>query len=96
MHLATFAMDAYADDPCTEFLPKVLGEDQLTEKNRILIARMHKAISVLQFKLEAQLFHRNPLWNMEDRDMLGAIDYIGARAWLPGRNIRCCHAISRP
>ena len=88
MHLATFAMDAYADDPCTEFLPKVLGEDRLTEKNRILIARMHKAISVLQFKLEAQLFHRNPLWNMEDRDMLGSIDYIGGTCMVAGKKYK--------
>ena len=32
--LATFAMDAYKDDPCTEFMPKVLGDDTLNDKHR--------------------------------------------------------------
>jgi len=93
MHLATFAMDTYGEDPCTEFLPKVLGEDNLTEKNRMLIARMHKAISVIQFKLEAQIFNRNPLWNMQDRDMLAIVDYEGETCMIDGKSYKMtsCH-----
>lgn len=88
MHLATFAMDTYGDDPCMEFLPKVLGEDNLTEKNRMLIARMHKAISVIQFKLEAQIFNRNPLWKMQDRDMLGTVDYEAGTCMVDGKTYK--------
>lgn len=93
MHLATFSMDTYGEDPCTEFLPKVLGEDNLTEKNRMLIARMHKAISVIQFKLEAQIFNRNPLWNMQDRDMLATVDYEGGTCMIDGKRYKMtsCH-----
>jgi len=73
--LASFAMEVYADDPCTEFQPKILGEDLLSDKVKQLYARMHKAISVIQFKLEAQLYLRHQLWKMEDRCVLSHIDY---------------------
>ena len=48
--LATFAMEHYGDDPCREFMPK-LAEHQraMDEKEQLLLARMHKAVSVLQF-----------------------------------------------
>ena len=53
--LATFAMEAYADDPCTIFNPKVDKTScTYNEKTLRLIAQMHKAISVIQFKLEAE------------------------------------------
>ena len=73
--LATFAMETYADDPCTEFLPKLLKGTDMDEKTRLLTARMHKAISVLQFKEEARLFKLHPEWNMTERCMFNAIDY---------------------
>ncbi|MBQ7422616.1 MAG: fructose-1,6-bisphosphatase [Prevotella sp.] len=73
--LATFAMDIYSNDPCEEFLPKVLGEDVLSDKAKLIYARMHKAISVIQFKLEAQLFSRHSLWNMKSRKVLEAVNY---------------------
>ena len=73
--LATFAMDTYGDDPCEEFIPKLLTGNELDEKTRRLTAQMHKAISVIQFKKEAQIFHRRPEWKMEDRCLLEHIDY---------------------
>lgn len=75
--LATFAMETYADDPCTPFLPRLLSEEEnkITEKSRLLIARMHKAISVIQFKLEAALIACRPEWKMKDRDLLPEIDF---------------------
>ena len=68
--LATFAMDVYGDDPCTEFIPKLLKGMTMDEKNLQLTAKMHKAISVIQFKEEAKIFKRRPEWNMTDRCML--------------------------
>ena len=75
MPLATFAMETYGDDPCEEFIPKLLTGNSLDEKSMRLTAQMHKAISVIQFKVESQLFHRHPKWQMEDRCLLEAIDY---------------------
>ena len=74
--LATFAMDAYADDPCTIFMPKATGDDgEHNEKTRRLIAQMHKAITVIQFKLEADIIKRRPEFNMSNRRLLEHIDF---------------------
>ncbi|MBO5612052.1 MAG: fructose-1,6-bisphosphatase [Prevotella sp.] len=74
--LATFAMEHYGNDPCTEFIPKTSGgSEKLSEKNARLTAMMHKAIAIMQFKVESQVFHRRKEWNMEDRDLLSQIDF---------------------
>ena len=73
--LATFAMEAYKDDPCTEFYPKLLRGNEMEEKYQRLTAQMHKAIAVIQFKKEAQIFKRRPQWQMQDRCLLNYIDY---------------------
>lgn len=75
MPLATFAMDVYGDDPCEEFVPKLLKDNRMDEKTMRLTAKMHKAISIIQFKEEARIFSRRPEWTMQDRCMLSAIDY---------------------
>ncbi len=73
--LATLAMETYANDPCTLFAPKPIGEGaDLSEKTRMLYSKMHKAISVIQFKLEGQLIDRHPEWRMDDRKLLHRID----------------------
>lgn len=74
--LATFALEVYGDDPCEEFIPKLLKDDgRLDEKTRQLIAKMHKAIAVIQFKTEAAIFNRRPEWQMSDRNLLEHIDF---------------------
>lgn len=74
--LATFAMETYGEDPCTEFKPKLSGESSVNdEKTLRLTAQMHKAIAIIQFKLENQLFERHPSWNMQKRDLFKHIDY---------------------
>ncbi len=74
--LATFAMDTYGDDPCTVFYPKIDEDDKThNERTRKLIAQMHKAISVIQFKLEAAVIKRRPEFDMADRNLLEMIDY---------------------
>ena len=83
--LATFAMDVYGNDPCEEFMPRLLKDNTLDDKSRLLIARMHKAISVIQFKKEAQIFHRRPEWKMEDRCLLEHIDYKRGICTLDGK-----------
>lgn len=73
--LATFALDTYGDDPCEEFMPKLLKGAKMDEKTRQLTAKMHKAIAVLQFKTEGQIFTRRDEWQMKDRCLLGSIDF---------------------
>lgn len=73
--LATFAMETYADDPCAVFIPKIEdGAKSLNEKTKRLIAQMHKAIAIIQFKLEGQLYAAHPEWGMKDRALLEHID----------------------
>jgi len=73
--LATFAMETYADDPCTLFYPKIEDpERRPNEKQCKLIAQMHKAIAIIGFKLEGQLYAAHPEWQMAGRALLGGID----------------------
>ena len=74
--LATFAMETYGDDPCDTFGPHLDSDDTThNEKTRRLIAQMHKAISIIQFKLEAAMIDRRPEWGMTDRKLLEYIDF---------------------
>lgn len=68
--LVTFAMEEYANDPCEMFDTKSPAENI----NKDLIRKMHKAITIIQFKLESQIVMRNPQFNMEDRLLLDKID----------------------
>lgn len=83
--LATFAMDVYGNDPCTEFIPRLLKNAEMDEKTLLLTARMHKAISVIQFKTEASIFHRRPEWQMEDRCLLEHIDFDRSKCTIDGK-----------
>ena len=83
--LATFAMETYANDPCTEFQPKLLRSNDMDEKTRQLTAKMHKAIAILQFKEEARLFKRHPEWGMTDRCLFTNIDSDRAVCTIDGK-----------
>ena len=92
--LATFALEVYGDDPCEEFVPKVLkNDDNIDEKTLLLAAKMHKAISVLQFKTEAGIFKRRPEWQMEDRNLLEHIDLEKQTCRIDGIDyaMKSCH-----
>jgi len=72
--LATFAMEMYGDDPCEVFEPKLDNDNPANNvKSRALLARMHKAMAVIQFKLEGGLIDKHPEWKMADRKLLHAI-----------------------
>lgn len=73
--LATLALSAYGEDPCTQFAPKLGGATAVTDNEKSLMTKMHKAISIIQFKLEATLIQRNPDYNMAERLLLDKIDY---------------------
>ena len=74
--LALFASEYYKDSDVSGYMPK--GDthgDFLKADDDVLIARMHKAISIIQFKLEGQTILRNPAFGMDDRLMLQRIDF---------------------
>lgn len=67
--LARFAMTTYHDDPCTYFKVEY-DADQYNVKDAQLDEKMHKAIAVIQFKLEGQLIDEHPEFDMEERKLL--------------------------
>ncbi|AJA47551.1 fructose-1,6-bisphosphatase class 3 1 [Clostridium pasteurianum DSM 525 = ATCC 6013] len=83
--LATFAMEFYKDDPCKNFLPKFDGETTYTLKEIELTSQMHKAISIIQFKLEKEIISRHPEFNMDNRLLLDKIDYREGCIHLDGK-----------
>ena len=76
VRLATFAMETYADDPCVIFKPFIDLDNgaSLREKTQRLIAQMHKAIAIIQFKLEGQMYLKHPEWGLKNRCLLELID----------------------
>lgn len=74
--LATFALEKYGNDPCEAFRPILLKDTKMDEKTLQLTAKMHKAITVIQFKEEARILHRRPDWMMEDRCLLETVDLV--------------------
>ena len=75
--LSVFANDVYRHCDVSRFAVKLTGEDaeRFSEKDRLLSARMHKAITVILFKLEGQKILRHPEYGMDDRLLLDKIDY---------------------
>lgn len=71
--LATFALETYKNDPCTVF--SIKGNRSFTTTETDLNMKMHKAIVVIQLKLEGQLIARRPGFQMSDRRLLDKIDY---------------------
>ena len=68
--LTQFALETYRDDPCTLFLPshsKRETELKQRRENDELTAKVHKAISVIQFKLEGRILRDHPEYHMSHR-----------------------------
>lgn len=98
--LATFAMEHYGNDPCEEFVPKTNGgSGEIDDKTRRLTAQMHKAITMIQFKVEAAIINRHPEWNMQDRILLNKIDYDRGVCVIDGKEYAmksCCFPTVSP
>ena len=75
--LSIFANEVYKDCNTKQFKVKLTGTDadQYTEKDKLLSARMYKAITMILFKLEGQKLLRRPEFGMSDRLLLDKIDY---------------------
>jgi fructose-1,6-bisphosphatase class 3 len=77
----------YKEDPCKEFLPKLSKDDELkySEHEILQIARMHKAMAIIQFKLEKQVIDKNPEFNLQTRALLDKIDFDKKKVVIRGK-----------
>lgn len=82
--LATFAMDAYKDDPCKNFVFKV-APSGTNDNESELIRKMHKAIAIIRFKLEGQLILKWPEYGMRNRLLLDKINYDKQTIMIDGK-----------
>ncbi len=73
--LLTFALARYNDGLCECFLPRARSADKNREANSMITTMMHKAISVIGWKIEGQIIQRNPQFGMESRLLLDKIDF---------------------
>lgn len=72
--LANFAMETYGSDPCTIWQTRDFENNPRLTRSAQLMAKMHKAISIIQFKLEGQIIRRHPEWLMSDRLLMDKMD----------------------
>ena len=72
--LSTFAQEAYKNDNCEKFLTKEFDYNKYDNSDRKLIAKIHKAITIIQFKLEGQMIKKHPEYNLNDRLLLDKMD----------------------
>ena len=71
--LERFAQHTYADSDVSRWLPHA---DQRTAAGDLTAAaRMHKAVTIMMLKLEAQVIARNPDFDLQGRDFLNHIDF---------------------
>jgi len=82
--LARLANKLYKDDPCDQFFTRT-ATDELDEDDRLFVAKIHKCISVIQFKLERDVIRRNPDFGLDDRLLLDKINPLTKTIWVEGK-----------
>ena len=70
--LSNFAVKTYKDDDCTNFYPK--DKCKYDESDKMNVVKIHKAISIIQFKLEGQMIKRHPEYDLQNRLLLDKIN----------------------
>lgn len=83
--LSVFANEVYKDDPCTRFMPHLLDYNKYDSVEDTLTAKMHKAITVIQFKLEGQLIRKHPEYEMKSRNLLTQVDFKNGTITIKGK-----------
>lgn len=83
--LSIFASEVYRDDPCSRFYPHTLDDVIYDNVDLSLTAKMHKAIAVIQFKLEGQLIRSHPEYNMDDRRIFENCNFKDGYAVIGGK-----------
>jgi len=82
--LARFAMEVYGDDSCQKFFPQSTSDIDMDYNEEQMIARMHKAITIIQLKLEGQIIERRKHFQMKDRVILKSLDLKRGKALVDG------------
>jgi len=83
--LARLAEKYYKTDPCEQFIPKGYNINYNQTEDLSFIARIHKAITIIQFKLENELIKRKPGFSLEDRLLLEKIDFDNKTVLIDGK-----------
>ena len=83
--LSMYAAEVYGDDPCEFFKPHLLDENKYDSVNPSLAAKMCKAITIIQLKLEGQLILRHPEYELNERLLLDKIDFKEGRVRIGDR-----------
>ncbi len=88
--LSLFATEVYKKTDVSSFMPKGTWGASSAQDDDLLVARMHKAISIIQFKLEGQTIKRNPDFGMDDRLLLDKINYENKTVTIGGKEYPMC------
>ena len=83
--LSMFASKVYREDACERFAPKILDQNIYDAVDPGLAAKMHKAIAVIQFKVEGQIIKRHPEYGMDSRLLLEAVDHEKGTVLIEGK-----------
>ena len=86
--LAVFAGETYKDDDCALFAPQTLDDNIYDPVDTGLVAKMHKAITVIQLKLEGQLIERHPEWGMAEHSVFGKADFTDNTVEIDGKKYK--------
>lgn len=83
--LSMFAAKTYGNDECKRFTPHIWDENLYDAVDPGLAAKMHKAIAVIQFKLEGQILKRHPEYGMDDRRVFEQVDFVNGKVNIGGK-----------
>ena len=86
--LTVFAMETYGDDPCECFMPKNVNKVSISQHDVDIWAKMHKAIAIIQFKLEGQIIKRHPEFMMDNHLRLDKINFDDGTISFEGHTYR--------
>lgn len=86
--LAVFAAEAYKEDDCQLYYPNTLDDNIYDPVDAALVAKMHKAITVIQLKLEGQLMEKYPEWEMQERSLFRRICVSDRTVDIEGKTCR--------
>lgn len=83
--LAVFARETYSSSDCKAYYPHIYDDNVYDPVDGKLAAQMHKAITVIQLKLESQLIKAHPEWQMEGRDLFGRTNFLEGTVEIKGK-----------
>lgn len=83
--LSTFAQKTYKNDDCINFMPKVFDYNKYDNSDRNIIAKIHKAITIIQFKIEGQMIKKHPEYHLDNRLLLDKMNIEKGTVTIEGK-----------